>query len=79
MMTQEEAGSVILNIFKRECDKAGDVLPNKTLHKEFFRKTESGLGFFEGVKWLVDQKWLAVNEAQENSHSITKAGMRADV
>ena len=77
-MTEEEAGGVILGIFKRECDKAGDVLTNKEIHKEFFRKTESALGFFEGVNWLVRQKWLAVHE-DANTYQITKAGWKADV
>jgi len=78
-MTEEEAGAVILGIFKRECEKAGDVLTNKQVHKEFFRKTESGLGFFEGVNYLVRQKWLVVSEADANSLQITKAGWREDV
>jgi hypothetical protein len=78
-MSPEEAGRVILNIFQRQCHKAGDVLSNKALHKEFFRQTESGLGFFEGVRWLVDHKWLAVGDTDPNGHSITKAGLRADI
>ena len=78
-MTQEEAGGVILGIFQRECDKAGGVLPNKLVHKEYFRKTESGLGFFEGVNYLIQQRWLAVTEGQENCHQITKEGWRVEV
>jgi hypothetical protein len=78
-MTEEEAGSVILEIFHRECAKAGESLTNKELHQEYFRKTESGLGFFEGVKWLVQQKLLAESEGQTNCHQITKAGWRSDM
>jgi hypothetical protein len=76
-MTPEDAGNIILEIFRRECDKAGESISNKKLHGEYFRKTESALGFFEGVRYLVAQKWLVVDEKEENQHQITKAGWKA--
>jgi hypothetical protein len=76
-MTSEEAGDVILAIFRRECDKVGDTLTNKVVHQEYFRKTESGLGFFEGIQYLIQRKWLAIAEGAANTHQITKAGWRA--
>ena len=78
-MTQEEAGSVILEIFRRECDQAGDCLTNKVVHNAYFKKTESTLGFFEGVNWLVQHKWLVAMEGQENCHRITKSGWKTDI
>ena len=78
-MTHQEAGNVILEIFQRQCDKAGDSLSNKVVHQEYFRKTESGLGFFEGVNYLLQHKWLAPKEGEANTHQITKSGWRADV
>jgi hypothetical protein len=76
-MKPEDAGNIILDIFRRDCDKAGESLSNKKLHGEYFRKTDSALGFFEGVRYLVDHKWLAVNETEENCHQITKSGWKA--
>ena len=82
-MKQEEAAGVILNIFQRKIakngDKAGDVLSHKVLHVEYFKKTGSGLGFFEGVNWLLKKKWLEAVEGQENCHRMTRAGRQADL
>ena len=78
-MTQEEAGSVILEIFQRHSRKSGEFLSNKDLHDEFFKKTQSGLGFFDGVKFLLEHKWLAPAEGQENCHKLTKSGLRAEI
>ena len=75
-MTSEEAGSVILDIFRKECEKPGDALSNKELHNEYFRKTQSALGFFEGVKYLVSHKLLAEKEDEANTHTITKSGWK---
>jgi hypothetical protein len=76
-MTMEEAGMVILEIFKKQCKKPGETLSNKVVHEIYFKKTESGLGFADGVRWLVKHRWLA--EKDGNAHEITKAGWNADV
>jgi len=76
-MTPEDAGSVILEIFRKDCDKPGDSLSNKDLHKEYFRKTESALGFFEGVQYLIQHKWLTPTKDTANTHQITKSGWNA--
>ena len=78
-MEQEEAANVILNIFQRKSAKTGDMLTHKALHVEYFKKTGSGLGFFEGVNWLLKKKWLETVEGQENCHRMTRAGRQADV
>jgi hypothetical protein len=78
MMTGEESGNVILSIFQRDCKKAGDKLSNKALHAAYFRKTDSGLGFQEGLKYVVGKKWVAAAE-EENTHKITASGLRQDV
>jgi len=78
-MTREEAGGIILEIFRRECDKPGIGMTNKVLHQAYFRRTESALGFFEGVNYLIERRWLAAMEGEQNTHAVTKAGWRADV
>jgi hypothetical protein len=78
-MTMEESGSVILDIFRKECAKPGDALSNKVVHDAYFKKTDSGLGFFEGVRWLVKHRWLAEKEGEVNTYEITKAGWKADI
>jgi len=78
-MDQEEAANVIIDIFQRKSAKNGDALSHKVLHVEYFKKTGSGLGFFEGVNWLLKKKWLESVEGQENVHRMTRAGKHADV
>ena len=78
-MTAEEAGYIILDIFHRECAKAGESLSNKDLHGAYFRKTESTLGFFEGVAYLTERKWLTPTKDAVNSNQITKAGWNTAV
>jgi hypothetical protein len=77
-MTREQAGTVILDIFKDECEKPGVGLTNKLVHEQYFRRTESGLGFFEGINYLLERRWLAAMEGQANTHALTKAGWRVD-
>jgi len=77
-MTPEDSGNIILDIFRRDCSKAGDSLSNKQLHEEYFHKTDSAMGFFEGVRYLVDHKWLVLNKLEANHHQITKAGWKAN-
>ena len=79
MMIGEESGDVILAIFQRDCKKPGDSLTNKLLHDAYFRKTDSGLGFTEGLKYLVEKRWLAATVGVVNCHEITKSGRRREV
>jgi hypothetical protein len=78
-MTGEESANVILEIFQKSCKKAGDSMSNKLLHDAYFKKTQSGLGFAEGLKYLVDKKWLAADPTAPNTHVITKTGLHAEV
>jgi hypothetical protein len=56
-----------------------DSLTNKLLHDAYFRKTDSGLGFMEGLKYLVEKRWLAATVGVVNCHEITKSGRRREV
>jgi hypothetical protein len=79
MTIGEESGNVILEIFQKECSKPGDSMTNKHLHDIFFKKTQSGLGFMDGLRHLVQKRWLAANPNVQNSHTITKSGWAAEV
>jgi hypothetical protein len=79
MKIGEESGNVILAIFQRDCSKPGDSISNKLVHDAYFKKTDSGLGFMDGIKYLVEKRWLAATEGVENTHQITKTGWQADV
>ena len=76
-MTAEEAGRVILEIFRAKCKKAGDSLSTAVIHKEYFRKTGSALGFDDGVAWLFRANCLAKG-AKPNTHEITDVGLTHD-
>jgi hypothetical protein len=75
----EEAGNILLEIFQRTCSKPGESLSNKLLHDAYFKKNDSSLGFQEGLKYLVQKRWLEPTEGAANTHHITKSGWRADV
>jgi len=70
---------MILAIFQRDCRKAGDSISNKLLHDAYFKKNDSGLGFAEGLSYLLGKGWIAATEGVVNSHRITPAGWRTDV
>jgi hypothetical protein len=78
-MSSEESASLILDIFRRSCPSAGQSLSNKQLHVEYFKKSGSGLGFFDGVNWLLKKRWLEPVEGQENCHRMTKAGRQSEI
>jgi hypothetical protein len=76
-MTPEEAGRVILDIFRAKCKKAGDSLPTNVVHKEYFRKTGSALGFEGGIGWLFRHHCLAPS-SKPNVNEITEVGLTHD-
>ena len=77
-MNPEESGNILRDILRDSCETPADFLSNKDLHKEYFRKTESARGFFEGIEYLLHKKHITQTKDHQNCHQLTKAGRNAD-
>jgi|GEM_PF-1063731 hypothetical protein len=76
-MTPEEVGRKILDIYKQENVKAGEMLPTQVIQTKWINAGERSEELSKGLKWLLDNDYLEQKDDKADHFLfLTEAGFR---